>query len=799
MSTQTTEQQNALKDAMERAKQIAAKLQQQSGGGGAPPEPSMGASDESRKRSFRESLQLMNSEPAKRQAVEVGGVDHSDPKVIAQQVANSLIQRAGLGSMLVEEVTVPNKLVGLVIGRGGEMINKLQSESGAKIQVAPDPPAEMGHMYNDRQITITGISEAVEKAKRLIDEIRHEGKVPERLMMGVAAPGEYSIEMKIAAGKIGLIIGKGGETIKSLQERAGCKMVLFQDGEFANTPEKPLRISGEQSKVFYGQQLVEDLLTSKELEAINPEPEPRDQSEGVGDYAEMQVPREAVGFVIGARGQSINNIQQITGCRIQFKNEMEGEFKIATLQGNPQQIAHAREKLAEILHAHAERRGGGGGDRRNNQGRGGPRGGGGGGGWGPPQQGGPRGPPNGPPGGHPGGPPGGPHGGPPGGPHGGPPGGPHGGPPGPFNNGPGQPGPPGWGGPGGPGGPRGWGGPGPRGPPGPGGPSGPQQFGHNLPPGHKHVVVQVPANRCGLVIGKGGETLKFIHNETKVIIDINRDIPENAPFRVFHVRGTDEMIEKSLVIIREKVGDETITAKPFEEGPGGPGGWGGPPQNQQWGPQNPQPWGGNNPNNGPPSGWGQPGPPGPEQWNQQQGGWPQQQPGGWPQQQQQPGNPQWQQQQWQQPNPQQQWPQQAPQGYPGQAAPIPNQAAPAPQPQPAAPAPGGAPGGDPSQQPAAAAPAPATTAGGQPDYSAAWALYYQQQQQYYQQYGMQPPQAQPAAAAAPTSNDTSQSATPTAAANQAQTMAEYQAKLAEYYKAYGQQVPQQQQPQQQQQ
>lgn len=27
-------------------------------------------------------------------------------------------------------------------------------------------------------------------------------------------------------------------------------MVLFQDGEYANAPEKPLRISGEQSKVM---------------------------------------------------------------------------------------------------------------------------------------------------------------------------------------------------------------------------------------------------------------------------------------------------------------------------------------------------------------------------------------------------------------------------------------------------------------------------------------------------------------------------------------------------------------------
>ncbi len=29
-----------------------------------------------------------------------------------------------------------------------------------------------------------------------------------------------------------------------LQERAGCKMQMIQDGQFANAPEKPLRMTG---------------------------------------------------------------------------------------------------------------------------------------------------------------------------------------------------------------------------------------------------------------------------------------------------------------------------------------------------------------------------------------------------------------------------------------------------------------------------------------------------------------------------------------------------------------------------
>ena len=37
-----------------------------------------------------------------------------------------------------EQVFVPDNMVGLIIGRGGEQISRLQAESKCKIQMAPD-------------------------------------------------------------------------------------------------------------------------------------------------------------------------------------------------------------------------------------------------------------------------------------------------------------------------------------------------------------------------------------------------------------------------------------------------------------------------------------------------------------------------------------------------------------------------------------------------------------------------------------------------------------------------------------
>lgn len=37
-------------------------------------------------------------------------------------------------------------------------------------------------------------------------------------------------EIMVPGAKVGLVIGKGGETIKMLQEKTGAKMVIIQDG-----------------------------------------------------------------------------------------------------------------------------------------------------------------------------------------------------------------------------------------------------------------------------------------------------------------------------------------------------------------------------------------------------------------------------------------------------------------------------------------------------------------------------------------------------------------------------------------
>lgn len=57
------------------------------------------------------------------------------------------------------------------------------------------------------------------------------------------------MEIKLPGNKCGLIIGKGGETIKKLSEQYGVKLVVIQDQNTPLNADKPLRITGETEKV----------------------------------------------------------------------------------------------------------------------------------------------------------------------------------------------------------------------------------------------------------------------------------------------------------------------------------------------------------------------------------------------------------------------------------------------------------------------------------------------------------------------------------------------------------------------
>lgn len=65
------------------------------------------------------------------------------------------------------EVLVPRAAVGVVIGKGGDMIKKIQSETGARVQFQQGREDGPG----DRKCLLSGKPQAVEQARQRIQEL----------------------------------------------------------------------------------------------------------------------------------------------------------------------------------------------------------------------------------------------------------------------------------------------------------------------------------------------------------------------------------------------------------------------------------------------------------------------------------------------------------------------------------------------------------------------------------------------------------------------------------------------------
>ncbi|KAF9124739.1 hypothetical protein BGX30_000811 [Mortierella sp. GBA39] len=150
-------------------------------------------------------------------------------------------------------IQIPSTKVGLVIGRRGETIRDLQDRSGARIAVTPTPE---DHNSPSRTVTITGDDSAIERAKTFIDEIVND-MAPRGAYGGGGFQNTPPVTMTVPQESIGLVIGRGGETVKQLQIQSRAKIQVQQVDPSVPAPaERTINLFGPPEAVEYAKQLI---------------------------------------------------------------------------------------------------------------------------------------------------------------------------------------------------------------------------------------------------------------------------------------------------------------------------------------------------------------------------------------------------------------------------------------------------------------------------------------------------------------------------------------------------------------
>ena len=280
-----------------------------------------------------------------------------------------------------EMISIESNLVGLIIGRQGENLRRVEAETGCKVQFVTGPDESAPY----RQCKVSGSRANRAKAKaeinRIIDDSGMAGNARAAAERSRDVPsarasshqpalrdGEDSMQIMVPDRTVGLIIGRGGETIRDLQERSGCHVNIVGEQKSMNGL-RPVNLIGSREAAARAKDLIMEIVESDSKSGATKDRIPaqreagRDAGFGAGYGGSgvggdkindsIFVPSDAVGMIIGKGGETIKDMQSTTACKINVSpssgpSEVEREIGLV---GSRDAIAAAKRAIQEKVDA----------------------------------------------------------------------------------------------------------------------------------------------------------------------------------------------------------------------------------------------------------------------------------------------------------------------------------------------------------------------------------------------------------------------------------------------------------------
>ncbi|KAI3659862.1 hypothetical protein MP638_006200 [Amoeboaphelidium occidentale] len=288
----------------------------------------------------------------------------------------------GEGSQEQEQITIPSKFAGLVIGRGGDTLKTIQNSTGTRISV------EESENPDERKVTFTGsrvgIEEAINQVMNMTKEL--DDRDEERLKV----PSRY----------VGLIVGMKASTLKEIQMKTGAKLRVPPVHELPederDSEERTIYLSGSEECKQRAKDKINQIIESagtarrdrsdrgpggrgdydrppRDLDYERndrqhdrrappaeddyyPPPPPaapsggrREDGHGRFQRVTVETPKDYAKVIIGRGGENITYLKNTASVKIFVEQKEEESVAQVHISGDPDSIIHAQRLMNSLL------------------------------------------------------------------------------------------------------------------------------------------------------------------------------------------------------------------------------------------------------------------------------------------------------------------------------------------------------------------------------------------------------------------------------------------------------------------
>lgn len=233
------------------------------------------------------------------------------------------------------EIHIPQQYVGWLKGSQGRQIKDIQIRSGATVDI-DQSTKDLGYS----RAVITGQPAAVQAATDIINN--ELARVTDRDGFNTIANlplGESIGEVQIPQKYVGWLKGSGGGQIKDMEAKSGASVRIDQSTREAGY--SVAQITGNEQAVSICKGLIEaELHHVQERDRIV---ELHKQTPSLqANQAEVRIPQQYVGWIKGAGGAQIKDIEGRTGAHITIdQTSQEIGYSRAMVYGDPDRVAMA--------------------------------------------------------------------------------------------------------------------------------------------------------------------------------------------------------------------------------------------------------------------------------------------------------------------------------------------------------------------------------------------------------------------------------------------------------------------------